>query len=123
MMEGFEVTADTVKEQLKSGEPLFFVNLRHHQDWDTAIFKARGALRVPDDEVERHLVEIPRDRAVVIYSVCQGDEPSIRAAQLLQQQGFNDVHPLVGGLNAYLQAGLPVEEIDDRGKKKKMMWL
>jgi rhodanese-related sulfurtransferase len=122
-MEGFEVTVDTVKKQMKSGDSLFFVNLRHHQDWDTAIYKARGALRVPDDEVVRHLEDIPSDRTIVIYSICPGDEPSIRAARLLQQHGRNDVHPLVGGLNAYLRAGLPVEEIDDRGLARKMMFL
>src|SRR5262245_49619036 len=87
IMEGFEVTAAAVKEHLKGGDPLFFVNLRHHQDWDTAIFKARGALRVPDDEVEKHLDEIPHDRTIVIYSICPGDEPSIRVAQSLRQYG------------------------------------
>lgn len=123
MMDGFEVTADAVKKQMKRGEPLFFVNLRHHRDWDTAIFKARGALRANDDEVERHLGEIPRDRTIIIYSICPGDEPSIRAARLLQQHGFNDVHPLVGGLKSYLLEGLPVEELPDRSVAKRRMLL
>ncbi|RPI99120.1 MAG: sulfurtransferase [Deltaproteobacteria bacterium] len=123
MIEGFEVTVDTVKKHMKDGDSLFFVNLRHHRDWDTAIYKARGALCMPDDEVEQHLDEILHERTIVIYSICPGDESSIRAAQLLQQHGFKDVHPLIGGFNAYLQAGLPVEEIDERGLARKMMWL
>jgi rhodanese-related sulfurtransferase len=111
MLQGFEVTADSVKTQMKGGERLFFVNLRHHSDGDMSLMKARGALRVDDDELERHVDEIPRDRSVVVYSTCPGDETSIRAARLLKERGLDDVHPLVGGFNAYLQAGLPVEEL------------
>ena len=123
MVEGFEVSVDTVKKLLKSGDPLFFVNLRHHLDWDTAVMKARGAFRVSDDRVEQHLSEIPRDRTIIIYSICPGDEPSIRAARLLQQHGWNDVHPLDGGFYAYLRAGLPVVGIPGRDVATKMMFL
>jgi rhodanese-related sulfurtransferase len=97
MMNGFEVAIDEVKARMKSGGQLFFVNVRHHQDWDLAVMKVRGAPRVPDNEVEKHLDEIPRDRTIIVYSTCPGDEGSIRAAQMLQQHGWNDVHPLVGG--------------------------
>jgi rhodanese-related sulfurtransferase len=58
--------------------------------------------------------EIPHNRTIIIYSICPGDEPSIRAAKLLKLHGFNDVHPLIGGFNAYLREGLPVVDIDDR---------
>ncbi len=123
MKDGFEITADEVKAHLKSGEQPFFVNLRHHQDWDLAVMKARGALRIPDNEVETHLEEIPRERMVVVYSSCPGDEASIRVARLLQQQGWHDVHPLIGGFKAYLMAGMPVEEIGEGSATKKLMLL
>lgn len=123
MKDGFEITADEVKARLKKGEQLFFVNLRHHQDWDLAVMKARGALRVPDDQVEAHLDEIPRDRTVVVYSTCPGDEPSIEVAQKLQKLGWQDVHPLHGGFKAYLSAGLPVEEIGAGSSTRRVMFL
>ncbi len=123
MNDGFEITAGEVKTRLKAGEQLFFVNLRHHLDWDTAVMKARGALRIPDDQLEAHLEEIPRDRTIIVYSACPGDETSISAARLLLQHGWKDVHPLVGGFNAYCQEGLPVEEIGEGSKVKKIMLL
>ena len=123
MMKGFEVTIEEVKESMESGDSLFFVNVLHHQDHDWAVMKVRGALRVPDNEVEKHLDEIPRDSSIVIYSTCPGDERSIRAAQLLQQHGCSDVHPLIGGFNAYLDAGLPVEEIGRGNKTLEIMGL
>ena len=124
MIDDFEVTIDTVKSCMKKGDALFFVNVRHHTDWDTGLLKAYGALRVPDDEVEKHLDEIPDDRTVIIYSTCLGDGQSIEAAKLLQRHGRKDVHPLIGGLKSYLQEGLPVQAVDqDRSTMKRLMLL
>lgn len=123
MIAGFEITVDTVKECLKNGEPLFFINLLHHAHKDMSLMEVRGALRLPDDKVEQHLDEIPHDRTIVVYSTCQGDEPSMRAARLLQQHGWNDIHPLIGGFTAYLEAGLPVEKVGTNIPATKIMML
>lgn len=122
-MDEFGITAGEVKSRMKSGEKLFFVNLRHHQDWDLAVMKVRGALRVPDNEVELHLEEIPRELTVIVYSTCPGDEPSIRVARFLQEHGWKDVYALIGGFNAYCQAGLPVEEIGEGSSVRRVMLL
>jgi rhodanese-related sulfurtransferase len=123
MIEILEVTASEVKSCMKRGEQLFFIDIRHHQDWDLAVLKVRGALRVNDDEVEKHLEEIPRDRTIIVCSTCRSDEPSSRAAKLLQQLGWNDVHLLVGGFNKYCEEGLPVEEIGAGSTTRKIMLL
>jgi rhodanese-related sulfurtransferase len=49
------------------GEPLAFIDSRNPEAWGKASAKLPGAIRVPADEVEKHLEEIPRDRAIVIY--------------------------------------------------------
>jgi rhodanese-related sulfurtransferase len=49
------------------GEPFTFVDTRNPQAWGEADTKLPGATRVPADEVEQHLDEIPRDRAVITY--------------------------------------------------------
>ncbi|GLI38813.1 sulfurtransferase [Geobacter hydrogenophilus] len=122
-MDEFGITAGEVKSRIKSGEKLFFVNLRHHQDWDLAVMKVKGALRVPDDGLDQHLAEIPRDRPIIVYSTCPGDEPSLRAVRFLQQQGWNDAHFLIGGFNKYCEAGLPVEEVGVGNTSKKLRGL
>ncbi|ANA40944.1 MULTISPECIES: rhodanese-like domain-containing protein [Geobacter] len=123
MMDELGISADEVKSRMKSGEELFFVNLQHHQDWDLAVMKVRGALRVPDDRLEQHFAEIPRDRPLIVYSTCPGDEPSLRAARFLQQHGWNDVHFLIGGFNTYCEAGLPVEDVGTGSTSKKLRGL
>ena len=66
-MEATRVTADEVKERMDRGEPLVFIDTRNQQAWGEAETKLPGAIRVPADEVEVHLKEIPRDRAVITY--------------------------------------------------------
>lgn len=66
-MEATRVTVDEVKERIDRGEPLVFIDTRNPQAWGEAETRLPGALRVPADEVERHLKEIPRDRAVITY--------------------------------------------------------
>ena len=111
MLEGFDVTAEAVKEYMHHGDPLQFVEVRHHHEHDWSLFKVRGALRVGNDALDQHLAEIPHDRPIVVLSECPGEENSARAAQMLQKLGWNDVHKLVRGFDAYLEAGLPVEPV------------
>jgi rhodanese-related sulfurtransferase len=61
------VTADEVLERMRRGEPFTFIDTRNPQAWGEAQTKLPGALRIPADEVEQHLQEIPRDRAVITY--------------------------------------------------------
>jgi rhodanese-related sulfurtransferase len=106
------VGADWLQEQMKRGEPIFFIEVRHAGDLDLAVMKVRGALRLDSDQAQKpDLNEIPKERNVVIYSTAPGDEPAAGLAQLLLNQGVKEVHVLSGGFKAYLRAGLPVEEI------------
>ena len=66
-MEATRVTVDEVKERMARGEQFVFVDTRNPQAWGEAESKLPGALRVPADEVEQHLDEIPRDRTVITY--------------------------------------------------------
>lgn len=109
MLKGFSVTAEAVKDHIKHGDPLQFVEVRHNHKHDWSLFKVRGAVRFENDAVEQHLAEIPHDRPIVVLSDCPGEENSVRTAQTLEKLGWNDVHILARGFDAYLEAGLPVE--------------
>ena len=66
-MEATRVTVDEVKERMDRGEQFTFVDTRNPQAWGSSDVKLPGAIRVPADEVEQHLEEIPRGRAVITY--------------------------------------------------------
>jgi rhodanese-related sulfurtransferase len=66
-VEATRVTVDEVKERMDRGEQFTFVDTRNPQAWGEADTKLPGAVRVPAGELEQHLDEIPRDRAVITY--------------------------------------------------------
>ena len=66
-MESTRVTVDEVKERMERGEQFVFLDTRNPQAWGESDTKLPGAIRVPADEVEQHLDEIPQDRVVITY--------------------------------------------------------
>lgn len=66
-MEPTRVTVDEVKQRLDRGEQFTFLDTRNPTAWAEAGTKLPGAIRVPADEVEQHLDDIPRDRTVITY--------------------------------------------------------
>lgn len=66
-MEVTRVTVDEVKERMNRGEQFTFVDTRNPKAWGEAETKLPGAIRVPANEVEQHLDQIPHDRTVITY--------------------------------------------------------
>ncbi|TDP74787.1 rhodanese-like domain-containing protein [Roseateles toxinivorans] len=68
-----------------------------------------GALAVELDQVLRRSAEWPAGREIVLYCNCPNDASAARAAGLLARQGLTRVRPLAGGLDAWSEAGHPLE--------------
>lgn len=66
-MEATRITVDEVAERLDRGEQFAFVDTRNPQAWGQADKKLPSAIRVPIDELDQHLDEIPQDRTVITY--------------------------------------------------------
>lgn len=66
-MEATRVTIDEIKERMDRGEQFTFVDTRNPKAWSEAGTKLPSAVRVPADDVEQHLSEIPHDRTVITY--------------------------------------------------------
>jgi rhodanese-related sulfurtransferase len=66
-MEATRVTVDEVKERMDRGEQFTFIDTRNPIAWGEAKTKLPGAVRVPVDEVEKHLAKIPHDRTAITY--------------------------------------------------------
>ena len=66
-MEVTRITVDEVSERLNRGEQFTFVDTRNPTAWGEADQKLPGAVRVPAEEVDQHVDEIPHDRVVITY--------------------------------------------------------
>lgn len=66
-MEVTRVTVDEIGERLNRGEQFAFIDTRNPQAWGESDQKLPGAIRMPADEVDQHLDEIPHNRTVITY--------------------------------------------------------
>ena len=61
------ITVDELQERMDRGEQFTILDNRNPKAWSGAQTKLPGALRVPADEIEKHLDEFPRDRVIITY--------------------------------------------------------
>lgn len=65
------VSAEEVMRWMDRGKPVIFVDSRNPQAWSQSNEKLPDAIRIPVDEVEQHLSEIPKsgpgERWIVTY--------------------------------------------------------
>lgn len=61
------ITVEELKEKLAKTAPVFIIDSRSQGSYDGSEIKIKGAVRIPADEIEARLKEIPRDREIVVY--------------------------------------------------------
>jgi rhodanese-related sulfurtransferase len=102
-----EVTAQDVRQRLEAGE-VQVVDVREQYEWDAG----RIAGDVRHIEMERLPSQAPtidKDRPVVFQ--CRLGTRSLFAAQAFRAQGY-EAYSLAGGLQAWHDAGLPLDPPD-----------
>jgi hydroxyacylglutathione hydrolase len=82
------------------------VDVRGQSEWDEG--HIAGAVHIPLATLADRLDELPRDRPLVLQ--CQGGGRSSIASALLQANGYENVANLRGGIRAWREAGLPVDQ-------------
>lgn len=72
---------------------LFLLDVREPYERDICDI---GGTLIPLMQLPEHIAEIPKNVSVVIY--CKSGRRSKKAAELLQQQGYQEVYSLQGGI-------------------------
>lgn len=66
-MEVTRVTVEEIGARLDRGEQFAFLDTRNPTAWGESDQKLPGAIRLPADEIDQHLNEIPHDRTIITY--------------------------------------------------------
>jgi len=61
------ISIDELKRKLSSGERIIFLDARSAQAYDESFVQIPGSIRVPPDEAESMLPDIPRNGLIVPY--------------------------------------------------------
>ena len=78
------------------GQPLL-LDVREPWEWQTA--RIEGATHVPMREIPGRVAELDRSREVV--AICHHGGRSQQVAMFLEKNGFDKIHNLQGGLDAW----------------------
>ncbi len=101
-------TVDELKQRLDNKEDVLVLDVRGEEEFTGEQQHIPGARNIPLDALPQRLDELSDylERPIVI--VCRTDKRSAKAAQLLAQRGFADVHVIQGGMTDWNQKGYPV---------------
>lgn len=99
-----EVSVNEV-EALRQREDVVLIDVR--EDWEYDEGHIPGVQLIPLGDLPQRMSEIPADKTIV--AVCRSGNRSGQATNFLRQQGYNNVHNMTGGMNAWEEAKLPVE--------------
>ncbi len=91
---------------LAAAGPPFLLDVREYPEFATGHLK--GAHLLPLAEIERRAGELPKNHPMV--AMCRSGRRSAEAASTLARLGFANVSQLTGGVQAWEQAGLPLEK-------------
>jgi rhodanese-related sulfurtransferase len=103
MSDGAEVTPEAANEALANGAML--IDVREKSEYDDV--RIPGSVLIPLGELSARLDEVPADRDVYVH--CRMGGRSARAVDYLRAFGRPNSYNVTGGIDAWEDAGLPVE--------------
>ncbi len=106
-----QVSAREAQARLAAGDGALLLDVR--ELWEYYEVRAPGALLMPLSEFTRRYSELPHDQTLLM--ICHTGYRSMQAANFLRRQGYHQVANVLGGMDAWEAAGLPVERGRTRG--------
>jgi rhodanese-related sulfurtransferase len=94
----FEITPEELKKKLDAGEKIIIVDVREPWEYDTAHVKGTKQIPMGDVPARAHQELDPEEHIVVM---CHHGVRSASVASWLQQQGFERVQSLQGGVDRW----------------------
>lgn len=92
------MTVRTLSGRIAHGEDLFILDVRQPEEYEESSIP--GSVLIPLAELRERLDEVPRDREIIVH--CKAGGRSARALKLLQEEGFDNVINVDGGMDAWL---------------------
>lgn len=107
-----EVNAPLVKEICPTTtakleqDGAILVDVREQNEVNTLSFDVKNSLHIPLSQLEERFHEIPKDKSIVM--VCRSGARSLKAANYLANNGYENIQNLKGGITQWKAEGFPV---------------
>jgi membrane protein DedA with SNARE-associated domain/rhodanese-related sulfurtransferase len=71
-----------------------------------------GAHAIDMERIAESIVGVPNEGEIVVYCACPNEASAVKVAESLRRLGFRRVRPLLGGIDAWIEAGFDIERPD-----------
>jgi rhodanese-related sulfurtransferase len=102
------ITVDELRGLIDEGQKLLILDVRP-KEVRSEEGTIPGAVPAHPEDIDPLVTAYPRELEIVVYCACPNEESAAVAAKHLKQAGFKRIRPLLGGIDAWVQAGQPVE--------------
>ncbi|MCK5002441.1 MAG: VTT domain-containing protein [Gammaproteobacteria bacterium] len=106
---GSMLAVDEIKQRLDSDEDVLLLDVRTPEDYVGEQGHVPGSKLIPLEELVQRIEEIDDYLEKPVVTICRTDRKSAKAAQLLAQHGFADVHVAKMGMTDWIKNNYPVE--------------
>lgn len=105
------VRADALNTELIENSDIILIDVRSPEEWENGYIA--GTEFVWIDEFMSNRDMWPQDTSATIVVYCGSSYRAGIAAVMMELMGYEDVRNLVGGINAWVAAGLPLEGVPE----------
>lgn len=103
-----KITVAELRELLEANKVQALVDVRSALA-QAATGRIPGARTIDLKKIEEGFKDVPADGEVIVYCACPNEATAVKVAQRLRKVGFKRIRPLVGGIDAWIDAGHAVE--------------
>ena len=103
-----EVTVDQTRTRLATNPKTVLLDVREDHEWQSG--HAAQAVHLGKGILERDLEKIFPDPDTEIIMYCGGGYRSALTADAAQRMGYRNVHSLIGGYKALVEANWPMKK-------------
>jgi len=110
-LKGRRVTVDELKALIDRGEAPLVVDVRATTARLADPRRILNAVAIEPKAIEDGHIELPRDRDIVLYCACPNEASAAQVAGVLLARGYSRARLLLGGLEAWTDAGYPIDPL------------
>jgi rhodanese-related sulfurtransferase len=102
-----EVSVAQLRSWMAASQPLTLIDVREDDEWQAG--HVPSARHISRFTLPEKIGTVAPDKSARVVLYCRSGKRSAASFLTLQRLGYTDVFSLAGGLQAYTQAGLPIQ--------------
>ena len=108
---GAMLNVTNLKQRIDEGEDILLLDVRTVEDYDGEQGHIASSTLLPLEQLEKRIDEINNYYEKTVVCICRTDRKSAKAAQILAEKGFADVHVVKMGMTDWIKNNYPVEKL------------